>query len=101
MKLNKRQFLWLPHLVWKLVLNEATINLVLLAALEQFKCQPTNWLLLAALEQFKCQPTNWLLLAALEEYKDSGTAQKEDIKKTPPKMLPLQYQWLVLCQVAT
>ena len=45
--------------------------------------------LLAALEQFDYQATNRLLLAALEEYEDSGTTQKEDVKKTPAKMLPL------------
>ena len=37
--------------------------------------------LLAALEQFEYQATNRLLLATLEEYEDSGTTQKEDIKK--------------------
>ena len=41
--------------------------------------------LLAALEQFEYQATNRLLLAALEEYEDSGTTQKEDVKKTPAK----------------
>ena len=44
--------------------------------------------LLAALEQFEYQATNRLLFAALEEYEDSGTTQKEDVKKTPAKMLP-------------
>ena len=29
-----------------------------------------------------------MLLAALEEPEDSGTTQKEDVKKTPAKMLP-------------
>ena len=52
-------------------LNEATIDSVLLAAIEQFKDQATNR----------------LLIAALEEYEDSGTTQKEDVKKTPAKML--------------
>ena len=28
------------------------------------------------------------VLAALVEYEDSGTTQKEDVKKTPVKMLP-------------
>ena len=32
--------------------------------------------------------SNRLLLAALEEPEDSGTTQKEDIKKTPAIMLP-------------
>ena len=45
-------------------------------------------MLLAALEQFDYQATNRLLLAVLEEYEDSGTTQKEDVKKTPAKMLP-------------
>jgi len=39
--------------------------------------------LLAALEQFEYQATNRLLLAALEECEDLGTTQKEDVKKTP------------------
>ena len=43
--------------------------------------------LLGALEQFEDQATNRLLLLALEEYEDSGTTQKEDVKKTPAKML--------------
>ena len=42
--------------------------------------------LLAALEQFEYQATNRLLLAASEEY--SGTTQKKDVKKTPAKILP-------------
>ena len=45
-------------------------------------------MLLAALEQFDYQATDRLLLAVLEEYEDSGTTQKEDVKKTPAKMLP-------------
>ena len=44
---------------------------------------------LAAIEQFEDQATNRLLIAALEEYEDSGTTQKEDVKKTPAKMLYL------------
>ena len=52
-------------------LNEATIDSVLLAAIEQFEDQATNR----------------LLIAALEEYEDPGTTQKEDVK-TPAKMLP-------------
>ena len=51
-------------------LNEATVDLELLAALEQFEDQATDR----------------LLLAALEDYEDSGTAQKADVK-TPAKML--------------
>ena len=58
--------------MWKF-LNEATTDLVLLAAIEQFEEQGTNR----------------LLIAALEEYEDSGTTQKkEDVKKTPAKLLP-------------
>ena len=51
--------------------SEATVDLVLLAALEQFKYQATN------------RP----LLAASEEYEDSGTTQKKDVKKKPAKIL--------------
>ena len=57
--------------MWK-ILNEATIDSVLLAVVEQLEDQATNR----------------LLTAALEEYEDSGTTQKEDVKKTPAKMLP-------------
>ena len=53
-------------------LNEATIDLELLAALEQFEDQAANR----------------LLIAVLEECEDSGTTQKEDVKKTPAKTLP-------------
>ena len=70
MKLNNHQFLQLLPLVWKF-LNEVTVHLVLLAALKQFEYQATTR----------------LLLAALEEYEDSGTTQKENVKKTPVKML--------------
>ena len=45
-------------------------------------------MLLAAIEQFKDQATNRLLIAALEKYEDSGTIHKEEVKKTPAKMLP-------------
>ena len=44
-------------------------------------------MLLAAIEPFEDQATNRLLIAELEEYEDSGTAQKEAVKKTPAKML--------------
>ena len=53
-------------------LNEATIDSVLLAAIEQLKDQATNR----------------LQISALEEYEDSGTTQMEDVKKTLAKMLP-------------
>ena len=56
--------------MWKF-LNEATIDSVLLAAIEHFEDQTTTR----------------LLIAALKEYEDSGTTQKEDVKKTPAKML--------------
>ena len=46
-------------------LNEATIDLVLLAAVEQFEDQTTAR----------------LLIIALEEYEESGTAQKEDVNQ--------------------
>ena len=55
--------------MWK---NEATIDSVLLASIGQFKDQATNK----------------LVIAALEEYEDPSTTQKEDVKKTPAKMLP-------------
>ena len=48
----------------------------------------TDSVLLAAIEQFKDQTTTRVLIAALEEYEDLGTTQKEDVKKTPAKMLP-------------
>ena len=49
--------------MWKFF-NEATIDSVLLAAVEQFEDQTTTR----------------LLIAALEEYEDLGTTQKEDVK---------------------
>ena len=60
----------------QLPVSEATVDLVLLAALKQFKYQATNR----------------LLLAASEEYGDSGTTQKKDVK-TPAKMLPSTWSW--------
>ena len=57
--------------MWKF-LNEATIDSVVL---------------LASIGQFEDQATNRLLIAVLEECEDSGTTQKEDVKKTPAKML--------------
>ena len=52
-------------------MNEATIDSVLLASIGQFEDQATNR----------------LLIAVLEESEDSDTTQKEDVKKTPVKML--------------
>ena len=52
------------------------------------QCGCAQLQVLATIEQFKDQATNRLLIAALEEYEDSGTTQKEDVKKTPAKMLP-------------
>ena len=52
------------------VLNEATVDS----------------LLLASLEQFKDQATDRLLLFALKEHEDSGTTQEEDAAKTPAKI---------------
>ena len=66
-ELNNHQFLC-PASSSAGVLNEATIDLEILAALEQFKNQAIDRLLLTALEE-------------------SGTTQK-DVKKTPFKMLP-------------
>ena len=45
-------------------------------------------MLLASIGQFEDQATNRLLIAVLEEYEDSSTTQKENVKKTPAKMLP-------------
>ena len=45
-------------------------------------------MLLVAIEQFEDQTTTRVLIAALEEYEDSRTTQKQDVKKTPAKMLP-------------
>ena len=66
--------------MWRL-LNEATIDLVLLAAIVQFEDQ-TN---------------SRLLIAALEEYEDQGTTQKEDAKKTPAEMLYHQLYVNIVC----
>ena len=71
MELYNRQGLRLPPLVLK-IWNEVIDDLVLLTALEQFEYQATNR----------------LQLAALEKSEDSGTTQKEGVKKTPAKMLP-------------
>ena len=38
-----------------------------------------------------------MLIAALEECEDSGTTQKEDVKKTPPKMLPSTHCMCTIC----
>ena len=53
-ELNNYQFLWLPPLVWWF-LNEATVDLVLLDALEQFEDQATDRLLPSVLEDMKTQ----------------------------------------------
>ena len=66
--------------MWKF-LNEAT----------------TDSVLLAAIEQFEDQTTTRVLIAALEEYEDSGTTQKEDVKKTPAKMLPSTHCMCTIC----
>ena len=78
--MNNHQHLRPPPLVWKF-LNEATIDTVLLAAIEQFEDQTTTR----------------VLIAALEEYEDSGTTQKEDVKKTPAKMLPSAHCMCTIC----
>ena len=51
------------------VLNKATVDSLLLVALEQFK------------DRYP-----WLLLFALEKYEDLGTTQKEDTEKTLAKI---------------
>ena len=38
-----------------------------------------------------------VLIAALEEYEDSGTTQKEDVKKTLAKMLPSTHCMCTIC----
>ena len=48
-ELKEHQFLWPPPLVWWF-LNETTLDLVLLPALEQFEDQATDRLLLFALK---------------------------------------------------
>ena len=68
--------------MWKF-LNEATIDSVLLAAIEQFEDQSTAR----------------LLIDALEEYEDLGTTQKEDVKKTPAKMLPSTLSKRCMCTI--
>ena len=81
MELNNHQFLWLPTLVWKF-LNKAAVDLVLLAALEQFEYQATDR----------------VLLAALEKYENSGTAPKD--VKTPAKMLPRTPNKHFMCTIS-
>ena len=63
------------------VLNEAT----------------TDSVLLAAVEQFEDQTTTRVLIAGFEEYEGSGTTQKEDVKKTPAKMLPSTHWMCTIC----
>ena len=58
---------------------------------------PTDTVLLAAIEQFEDQTTTRVLIAALEEYEDLGTTQKEDVKKTPAKMLPSTHCVCTIC----
>ena len=59
-------------------MNEATTDMVLLSAIEQFEDQTTTRVL-------------------MEEYEDSGTTQKEDVKKTPAKMLPSTHCMCTIC----
>ena len=54
-------------------------------------------MLLAAIEQFEYQTTTRVLIAALEEYEDSGTTQKEDVKKTPAKIIPSTHCMCTIC----
>ena len=68
--------------MWKF-LNEAT----------------TDSVLLASIGQFEDQANNRLLIAVLEEYEDSGTTQKEDVKKTPAKMLPSTLSKHCMCTI--
>ena len=70
--------------MWKF-LNEATVDSVLLAAVEQFEDQTTTR----------------LLITALEEYEDSGATQREDtyVKETPAKMLPSTLSEHCMCTI--
>ena len=63
--------------------SEATVDLVLLAALNQLEYQATNR----------------LLLAASEEYGDFGTTQKKEVKKTPVKMLSSTLSKHCMCNI--
>ena len=53
--------------------------------------------LLAAIEQFEDQTATRMLITALEEYEDLGTTRKEDVKKTPAKMLPSTHCVCTIC----
>ena len=53
--------------------------------------------LLAAIEKLEDQTTTRVLITAWEEYKNSGTTQKEDVKKTPAKMLPSTHCMCTIC----
>ena len=57
----------------------------------------TDTVLLAAIEQFEDKTTTRVLIAALEKYEGSGTTQKEDVKKTPAKMLPSTHCMCTVC----
>ena len=65
------------------IFNEATIDSVLLAAVEQFEDQTTTR----------------LLITVLEKYEDLGATQKEDVKKTPAKMLPSTLSEHCMCTI--
>ena len=81
MELNNRQILLLPLLVWDF-LNEAAVDLVLLAAIEQFKYQATN-------------RVYWRNI-----YERSGTMQKEAAKKTLAKMPPSSLSKHCMCTIS-
>ena len=51
--------------------------------------------LLATLEWFVYQATNWLLLAVLEEYEDSCTTQKEEARRHQPKCYHQKCSWVI------
>ena len=69
MELNNRQCLWLPPIVCK-SLKEA----------QHCRLSAINCTRAVRIPSSTC--TNRMLLAALEEPEDSGTTQKEDVKKT-------------------
>ena len=79
MELNNRQFC--GHLYSAEVWNEAMHCYSVLLEFEYTKL------------------TNRLPLASLEEYEDSGTTQKEDVKKTPAKVLPSTRSKHCMCTI--
>ena len=82
MELNNHQLLWPPPLVQKFSMKPCTVDSVLLAALEQF-------------EYTKLPMGSYLL----RWRKLRSTTQKEDVKKTPAKMLPSTCSKHCMCTI--